>query len=134
MMKPKPDASMLNNKLPEERVAAIIHEAVEIEIEFITEALPVDLIGMNGRLMGDYIRFCADRLLVALGCAKAYKAVNPFDFMVRGSFVGFFSCLAFALRRAGCCFSSGFVFPLCPSTANGESNAAGVQHAISRPR
>jgi len=74
---------MLNNKLPEERVASIIHEAVEIEIEFITEALPVDLIGMNGRLMGDYIRFCADRLLVALGCAKAYKAVNPFDFMVR---------------------------------------------------
>jgi ribonucleotide reductase beta subunit family protein with ferritin-like domain len=74
--------SMLNNKLSEERVAAIIHEAVEIEIEFITEALPVDLIGMNGRLMGDYIRFCADRLLVALGCPKAYKAVNPFDFMV----------------------------------------------------
>lgn len=72
---------MLNNKLSEERVASIVHEAVEIEIEFITDALPVDLIGMNGRLMGDYIRFVADRLLVALGQPKRYNASNPFDFM-----------------------------------------------------
>jgi ribonucleotide reductase beta subunit family protein with ferritin-like domain len=72
---------MLNNKLSEERVAAIIQEAVEIEIEFITDALPVDLIGMNGRLMGDYIKFVADRLLVALKQPKAYNASNPFDFM-----------------------------------------------------
>jgi ribonucleoside-diphosphate reductase beta chain len=72
---------MLNNKLTDERVADIIREAVEIEIEFITDALPVDLIGMNGRLMGDYIRFVADRLLVALGQGKMYNATNPFDFM-----------------------------------------------------
>jgi ribonucleotide reductase beta subunit family protein with ferritin-like domain len=72
---------MLNNKLPQERVTSIIAEAVEIETEFITEALPVDLIGMNGRLMGTYIQFVADRLLVALGCPKKYNAVNPFDFM-----------------------------------------------------
>lgn len=73
--------SMLQNKLPEERVQAIIRDAVSIEQEFVTDALPVDLIGMNAKLMGQYIEFVADRLLLALGCGKVYNATNPFDFM-----------------------------------------------------
>ncbi|KAI8467291.1 MAG: ferritin-like superfamily [Monoraphidium minutum] len=72
---------MLNNKIPNSRVLEIITEAVAIEIEFITEALPVDLIGMNGKLMAQYIEFVADRLLVALGCEKHYHSSNPFDWM-----------------------------------------------------
>lgn len=73
--------SMLNTKLSEERVTSIITEAVEIENEFCTDALPVDLIGMNCRLMTQYIKFVADRLLVALGCSKHYNVTNPFDWM-----------------------------------------------------
>jgi ribonucleoside-diphosphate reductase beta chain len=73
--------SYLENKLPEERVQAIIRDAVTIEQEFVTEALPVSLIGMNARTMSQYIEFVADRLLVSLGCAKIYNSTNPFDFM-----------------------------------------------------
>lgn len=73
--------SMLNNKLSAERVLEIITEAVSIEQEFVCDALPVDLIGMNGRLMSNYIEFVADRLLVALGCEKHYRTANPFDWM-----------------------------------------------------
>jgi len=69
------------NKLPQERVLEIILEAVEIEKEFVTDSLPVDLIGMNARLMQQYIEFVADRLLVALGVPKQFNATNPFDFM-----------------------------------------------------
>jgi ribonucleoside-diphosphate reductase subunit M2 len=69
------------NKLPESRIVEIITNAVEIEKEFIVEALPVELIGMNSKLMCQYIEFCADRLLHALGCQKFYKAVNPFEWM-----------------------------------------------------
>lgn len=69
------------NKLPESRVVEIISNAVEIEKEFITDALPVKLIGMNADLMGQYIEFCADRLLVELGCRRIYNSANPFDFM-----------------------------------------------------
>ncbi|QCR23706.1 ribonucleoside-diphosphate reductase small subunit [Pontibacter sp. SGAir0037] len=72
---------MLQNKLPEERVQEIIRDAVSIEQEFVTDALPVDLIGMNAKLMSQYIEFVADRLLVALGCQKIYNSANPFDFM-----------------------------------------------------
>jgi ribonucleotide reductase beta subunit family protein with ferritin-like domain len=72
---------MLNNKLSTERVLEIITEAVSIEQEFVCDALPVDLIGMNGRLMSNYIEFVADRLLVALGCEKHYRTANPFDWM-----------------------------------------------------
>jgi len=71
----------LKNKLPEKRVQAIIKDAVEIEKEFVVDALPVKLIGMNADLMSQYIEFVADRLLVELGCAKIYHATNPFDFM-----------------------------------------------------
>jgi ribonucleoside-diphosphate reductase beta chain len=71
----------LKNRLPEERVLEIITDAVKIEQEFITDALPVDLIGMNSRLMSQYIEFVADRLLVELGYKKHYGSSNPFDFM-----------------------------------------------------
>jgi ribonucleoside-diphosphate reductase beta chain len=73
--------SMLENKLPESRLHAIIKDAVSIEQEFVTDALPVSLIGMNAALMNQYIEFVADRLLVALGASKIYNSTNPFDFM-----------------------------------------------------
>eukprot|EP00794_Sanderia_malayensis_P004655 gene4655-5263_t len=73
--------SHLVNKPSEAEVVGIITEAVEIEKEFLTEALSVDLIGMNCGLMAQYIEFVADRLLVELGCSKVYKVSNPFDFM-----------------------------------------------------
>ena len=69
------------NKLDKKEVEQIILDAVEIEKEFILEALPVKLIGMNSDLMSQYIEFVADRLLVELGNDKVYNATNPFDFM-----------------------------------------------------
>lgn len=69
------------NKLDPKVVTGIITDAVEIEKEFVTDALPVKLIGMNADLMCQYIEFCADRLLLELGCDKVYDATNPFDFM-----------------------------------------------------
>jgi ribonucleoside-diphosphate reductase beta chain len=72
---------MLENRLPAEQVRQIITDAVTIEKEFITEALPVDLIGMNARLMQQYIEFVADRWLSELGYDKVYNVINPFDFM-----------------------------------------------------
>jgi len=71
----------LKNKLSEESVKEIIANAVEIEKEFVTESLPVQLIGMNADLMCQYIEFVADRLLLSLGYSKIYKSTNPFDFM-----------------------------------------------------
>jgi ribonucleoside-diphosphate reductase beta chain len=71
----------LVNKLPVEKVTKIITDAVAIEKEFVTDALPVRLIGMNADLMSQYIEFVADRLLVELNCPKVYNASNPFDFM-----------------------------------------------------
>jgi ribonucleoside-diphosphate reductase beta chain len=71
----------IKNKLPKEQVTKIITDAVTIEKEFVSDAIPVRLIGMNADLMCQYIEFCADRLLLALGCDKFYNAVNPFDFM-----------------------------------------------------
>lgn len=73
--------NMLNNKPSEERVKQIITEAVEIEKEFISDALPVRLIGMNSDLMSQYIEFVADFWLKQLGCQPAYNTTNPFDFM-----------------------------------------------------
>ena len=73
--------SKMVNKLPESRIVEIITNAVEIEKEFVVDALPVELIGMNSKLMCQYIEFCADRLLGALGCSKHYNAVNPFEWM-----------------------------------------------------
>ncbi|HRB54713.1 MAG TPA: ribonucleotide-diphosphate reductase subunit beta, partial [Bacteroidia bacterium] len=73
--------SMLQNKMTQEQVHTIIKDAVNCEHEFVTDALPVSLIGMNARLMCQYIEFVADRLLVSLGYSKIYNAANPFDFM-----------------------------------------------------
>lgn len=74
-------ADHIKNQLPQERIYEIILDAVEIEKEFVTVALPVSLIGMNAEMMCQYIDFVADRLLVSLGCQKHYNATNPFDFM-----------------------------------------------------
>lgn len=73
--------SMLENKLSEDRIKEIFMSAVEIEKEFVSESLPVSLIGMNANLMKQYIEFVADFWLVRLGCSKVYNATNPFDFM-----------------------------------------------------
>lgn len=73
--------SKLEKKIPKKKIRDIIQEAVTIEKEFITEALPCRLIGMNSELMNQYIEFVADRLLLQLGCEAFYKTSNPFDFM-----------------------------------------------------
>ncbi|KND04818.1 ribonucleoside-diphosphate reductase subunit M2 [Spizellomyces punctatus DAOM BR117] len=73
--------SLIRNKPSLDTVLQLITEAVKIEQEFLTDALPVALIGMNAKLMQQYIEFVADRLLVALGYEKHYNAENPFDFM-----------------------------------------------------
>jgi ribonucleoside-diphosphate reductase subunit M2 len=73
--------SKLQKKLAKKRIVEIIQEATEIEKEFITEALPCRLIGMNAKLMTQYIEFVADRLCVQLGYDKIYGSLNPFDFM-----------------------------------------------------
>ncbi|VDK38147.1 unnamed protein product [Taenia asiatica] len=92
------------NKPTAERVYDIMREAVSIECEFLTDALPVDLIGMNCRLMCQYIRFVADRLLTELGYDKMYKDTNPFDFMENISLEGktnFFEKRVAEYQRAG---------------------------------
>ncbi|XP_066255762.1 ribonucleoside-diphosphate reductase subunit M2 B-like [Euwallacea similis] len=73
--------SHLVQKPSKERVTNIIRDAVVIEQEFLSDALPVSLIGMNCNLMCQYIEFVADRLLLELGCEKIYNVTNPFDFM-----------------------------------------------------
>merc|ERR1712111_151789 len=78
----------LVDKPEPERITQIIKDAVVIEQEFLTEALPVRLIGMNCDLMVQYIKFVADRLLLELGCDKFYKETNPFDFMENISLEG----------------------------------------------
>ena len=92
------------NKLPNERVKEIITDAVEIEKEFVVDALPVRLIGMNSELMCQYIEFVADRLLGALGCEKVYNSTNPFDFMEMISLQGktnFFEKRVSEYQKAG---------------------------------
>jgi ribonucleotide reductase beta subunit family protein with ferritin-like domain len=73
--------SKLQKKLSKKRIHEIISEAVEIEKEFITEAIPCRMIGMNSKLMKQYIEFVADRLCLQLGYDKIYNSTNPFDFM-----------------------------------------------------
>ena len=73
--------SMLENKLDKQVVQDIITQAVEFEKEFVTDALPVSLIGMNAKLMTQYIEFVADRLLLSLGNEKVYHTTNPFPWM-----------------------------------------------------
>lgn len=71
----------LIHKVPKERIKEIIVDALDIEREFITESLPASLIGMNAKLMTQYLEFVTDRLLVELECDKVYNVSNPFDFM-----------------------------------------------------
>ena len=95
---------MLENKLTVEHVTSIIQDAVKNEHEFVTDALPVSLIGMNSKLMCQYIEFVADRLLVALGCPKIYNVANPFDFMETISLQGktnFFEKRVAEYQKAG---------------------------------
>jgi ribonucleotide reductase beta subunit family protein with ferritin-like domain len=73
--------SKLQKKLSKKRIHEIISEAVEIEKEFILEAIPCRMIGMNSKLMSQYIEFVADRLCLQLGYDKIYNSTNPFDFM-----------------------------------------------------
>ncbi|KAH7139095.1 ribonucleotide reductase [Dendryphion nanum] len=80
--------SLLKNRPSKQAVEDIITEAVTIEQEFLTEALPCALLGMNSTLMCQYIEFVADRLLLALGNNKVYNATNPFDFMENISLAG----------------------------------------------
>lgn len=71
----------IQHKMPEDELYGIITDAVAIEQEFVTDALPVSLIGMNAQLMNQYIEFVADHLLVSLNLKKVYNVTNPFDFM-----------------------------------------------------
>ena len=73
--------SMLSDKPSKENIIEIIREAVDLEIEFITESLPCNLIGMNMGLMKQYIQYVADRLLLMFGIDKIYKVENPFEWM-----------------------------------------------------
>jgi ribonucleoside-diphosphate reductase beta chain len=94
----------LINKVPEERIKQILIDALDIEREFITESLPVDLIGMNSKLMTQYLEFVTDHLLDSLGCSKEYKVENPFDFMDMISLEGktnFFEKRVSEYKKAG---------------------------------
>jgi ribonucleoside-diphosphate reductase beta chain len=71
----------LNNKVPKARIREILLDALNIEREFITESLPISLIGMNDKLMSQYLEFVTDRLLSELDCEKEFNTTNPFDFM-----------------------------------------------------
>jgi ribonucleoside-diphosphate reductase beta chain len=96
--------SMLEQKLPDTELLAIITEAVRSEQEFVTDALPVSLIGMNAAMMSEYIEFVADRLLVSLGQPKHYKVQNPFPFMEMISLQGktnFFEKRVAEYQKAG---------------------------------
>jgi ribonucleoside-diphosphate reductase beta chain len=78
----------IEQKVPKAKVHKIIREAVKIEKQFITESLPCHLVGMNDKLMAQYIEFVADRLSSQLGYGKIYSTSNPFDFMERISLEG----------------------------------------------
>ena len=94
----------LVNKVPVERITQIIVEALDIEREFITESLPVNLIGMNAKLMAEYLEFVADHLLETLNCPKVYNTPNPFDFMDMISLEGktnFFEKRVSEYKKAG---------------------------------
>ncbi|MEX0996796.1 MAG: ribonucleotide-diphosphate reductase subunit beta [Flavobacteriaceae bacterium] len=94
----------LKNKVSKERIREIIIDALNIEREFITESLPASLIGMNAKLMTQYLEFVTDRLLVELECEKEYNVTNPFDFMEMISLQGktnFFEKRVSEYQKAG---------------------------------
>lgn len=111
--------SMLEHQLATETVHAIVSDAVACEKEFVTEALPVGLIGINADLMSQYIEFVADRLLLALGHPKLYLATNPFDWMELISLQGKTN---FFERRVGEYQKAGVMASL-----DGQSEAGGLQ-------
>merc|ERR1712078_431501 len=101
---------MLQHKLPEDVIHNMVRGAVDVEREFICDALSCDLIGMNNELMTRYIEFVADRLLTALGHSKLYKASNPFDWMELISLQGktnFFEKRVGEYQKAGVMASAG---------------------------
>jgi ribonucleoside-diphosphate reductase beta chain len=92
------------NKVSKKRITEILVDALNIEREFITESLPVSLIGMNSKLMTQYLEFVTDRLLVEYGCEKVYNVSNPFDFMEMISLEGktnFFEKRVSEYQKAG---------------------------------
>lgn len=92
------------NKVSKERITEILTNALDIERVFITESLPVSLIGMNSKLMTQYLEFVTDRLLVEYDCDKVYNATNPFDFMEMISLEGktnFFEKRVSEYQKAG---------------------------------
>lgn len=92
------------NKVPKERITEILTNALDIERGFITESLPVSLIGMNSKLMTQYLEFVTDRLLQEFGCDKVYNSSNPFDFMEMISLEGktnFFEKRVSEYQKAG---------------------------------
>jgi len=92
------------NKVSKERITEILTNALDIERVFITESLPVSLIGMNSKLMTQYLKFVTDRLLVEYGCDKVYNVTNPFDFMEMISLEGktnFFEKRVSEYQKAG---------------------------------
>lgn len=94
----------LVNKVSKSRITEILTEALDIEREFITESLPASLIGMNAKLMTQYLEFVTDRLLVELNCPKVYNVNNPFDFMEMISLEGktnFFEKRVSEYQKAG---------------------------------
>jgi ribonucleoside-diphosphate reductase subunit M2 len=108
----------LKNRASKEIIKTIITDAVTIEQEFLTEALPCALLGMNATLMKQYIEFVADRLLVAFGNDKIYNSSNPFDFMENISLGGktnFFEKRVGEYQKAG----------VMHSTAKKEETATG---------
>jgi ribonucleoside-diphosphate reductase subunit M2 len=112
--------SMLQNQLPAEIVNGIIRGAVDVEREFICEALSCDLIGMNNDLMTRYIEFVADRLLLALGYSKIYNASNPFDWMEMISLQGKTN---FFEKRVGEYQKAGVMSSVSPGDGGQESTS-----------
>mmetsp|Transcript_3386 Transcript_3386/g.7952 ORF Transcript_3386/g.7952 Transcript_3386/m.7952 type:complete len:525 (+) Transcript_3386:257-1831(+) len=121
---------MLERKLPEKIVHDIVKGAVAVEEEFICDALSCDLIGMNKKLMAQYVEFCADRLCSALGCGKIYHVKNPFDWMELISLQGKTN---FFEKRVGDYQKAGVMKAAESANAAGGAAAAdsGAVHAFS---
>ncbi|KAK5653115.1 hypothetical protein OQA88_9214 [Cercophora sp. LCS_1] len=120
--------SHLNNRPSKEVIRDIIVDAVRIEQEFLTEALPCALLGMNADLMKQYIEFVADRLLAALGNEKVYKVKNPFDFMENISLGGktnFFEKRVGEYQKAGVMASTKKAVPAEETESKTENENGG---------
>jgi len=96
--------SKIVNPLPESWIVEIINSTIKIEMEFVADALPVELIGMNSVMMCNYLKFCADRLLISLGCHRHFKVGNPFEWM---EMIGLQGKTNFFEKRVGAYSKSG---------------------------